>query len=205
VWRLRRLCFGRPGGHPVFRLSGGGREPAGGARAPPAPGARLTIVKLVPVAVIAPSPERRRERRLGASRECELPGFESRRGVQLQGRMNLHRSTCFSPAYPLRRRGIFDLPPKTASFQAIRGVEPTGIEPVTSCLQRSPSKRANWHDLLGIHPSGPQRNRAKARFVCRHFSGRWSTEVDAWTSAAAAEPRVLLGATDAPRGVNARR
>jgi hypothetical protein len=152
VWRLRRLCFGRPGGHPVFRLSGGGREPAGGARAPPAPGARLTIVKLVPVAVIAPSPERRRERRLGASRECELPGFESRRGVQLQGRMNLHRSTCFSPAYPLRRRGIFDLPPKTASFQAIRGVEPTGIEPVTSCLQSQAGP-------VGGRPSGAPNTR----------------------------------------------
>ena len=89
---------------------------------------------------------------------------------------------------------------KSASFPAPSPVEPAGIEPATSCLQRNPSGRVNWHDLLGISPSGPQRSWAKARFVCRHFAGRWSTEVPAWTSAAAAEPRVLLGATDAPRG-----
>jgi len=79
-------------------------------------------------------------------------------------------------------------------------VEPTGIEPVTSCLQRNPSRRANWHDLLGIHPSEPQTSRVEARLICRHFSGRWSTEVGAWTSDAAAEPRVLLGANRRSEG-----
>jgi hypothetical protein len=78
-------------------------------------------------------------------------------------------------------------------------VEPAGIGPATSCLQRNPPARAQWHDLLGIHPSGPRTGRAKARFVSRDFAGRWSTEVGAWTSSAAWWPRVLLGATDAPR------
>ena len=78
-------------------------------------------------------------------------------------------------------------------------VEPAGIEPATSCLQRNPPARAKWRDLLGIHPPGPRTSRAKARFVSRDFAGRWSTEVDAWTSSAALWPRVLLGATDAPR------
>ena len=40
---------------------------------------------------------------------------------------------------------------------------------------------------------------AKARFICRDFSGRWSTEGSAWTSSAAGRPRILLGANDAPR------
>ena len=78
-------------------------------------------------------------------------------------------------------------------------VEPTGFEPVTSCLQRSPSERAKWRDLLGIPRFLPLLASAKARFVCRDFSGRWSTEVGAWTSSAARWPRVLLGASDAPR------
>ena len=79
-------------------------------------------------------------------------------------------------------------------------MEPAGIEPATSCLQSSPSRRVKWLDLLGIYPSRLRTSWAKARFVCRHFSGRWSTEAVAWTSAAASEPRVPLGAIDAPRG-----
>jgi hypothetical protein len=78
-------------------------------------------------------------------------------------------------------------------------VEPTGFEPVTSCLQRSPSERAKWRDLLGIPRFPVLVERAKARVICREFSGRWSTEVGAWTSGAARWPRVLLGASDAPR------
>jgi hypothetical protein len=94
---------------------------------------------------------------------------------------------------------------KPIDLRGFPTVEPAGIEPATSCLQRDPSRRADWHDWLGIHPSEPQTSWAKARLVCRHFSGPWSTQVGPWTSDAAAEPRVLLGAIDAPRGVNARR
>jgi len=78
-------------------------------------------------------------------------------------------------------------------------VEPTGFEPVTSCLQRTQSEQAKWRDLLGIPRFPVLVERAKARFICRDFSGRWSTEVGPWTSSAARWPRVLLGANDAPR------
>jgi hypothetical protein len=78
-------------------------------------------------------------------------------------------------------------------------MEPAGLEPATSCVQRNPPARAKWVDLLGIHPSEPGTERAKARVVSRDFAGRWSTEVGAWTSRAAWRPRVLLGAKAAPR------
>jgi hypothetical protein len=78
-------------------------------------------------------------------------------------------------------------------------MEPTGFEPVTSCLQRSPSERAKWPDLLGIPRFPVLVEHAKARFICRDFSGRWSTEAGAWTSSAVGRPRVLLGASDASR------
>jgi hypothetical protein len=41
---------------------------------------------------------------------------------------------------------------QSATLQGISRVEPTGFEPVTSCLQRSPSKRAKW---VTVQSSGP--------------------------------------------------
>src|SRR5437763_17033419 len=94
--------------------------------------------------------------------------------------------------------------PKAPEFAGVLTMEPAGIEPATSCLQRNPSERAKWRDLLGIPRLTPLEPGAKARFSCRDFAGRWSTEARAWTSSAATRPPVLLGATDAP-GVTASR
>ena len=62
-----------------------------------------------------------------------------------------------------------------------------------------PTAAQGMADLLGIPRFPVLVERAKARVICREFSGRWSTEVGAWTSSAARWPRVLLGAIDAPR------
>jgi hypothetical protein len=66
-------------------------------------------------------------------------------------------------------------------------------------LVRQPTAAQGMADLLGIPRLPVLVERAKARITCRDFSGRWSTEVDAWTSGAASRPRVLLGASAAPR------
>ena len=66
-------------------------------------------------------------------------------------------------------------------------------------LAKKPVRAGKVADLLGIPRSTLPTASVKARITCRDFSGRWSTEVGAWTSSAAGRPRVLLGASDAPR------
>jgi hypothetical protein len=181
---LSRQCFGRPGCHPVFRVL----DDAGSG---------LRVVRV---------DERRHDHAARRTKRAKSSIGTAGHGTGLKrfprsvrGRRHPYQTTCFDPALSLVTTGISNGSQEMSHYQDFRVMEPTGIEPVTSCLQRNPPARAKWRDLLGIHPPGPRTSRVKARFVSRDFAGRWSTEVGAWTSRAARWPRVLLGATDAPR------